>query len=55
MHHPAVFLRVRPGNEAALRCYGAAGFQRLSANDEQVFNLGQPVAYVWMRQADRPK
>ena len=48
--HPAVFLRVRPGNEPALRCYAAAGFERLNPDDEQVFNVGQPVAYVWMRQ-----
>ena len=52
VRHPAVFLRVRPGNTPALRCYAAAGFERLSPDDEQTFNAGQPIAYVWMRQRD---
>ena len=44
-----VYLRVRPGNEVAVRCYGAAGFTRLTTSDEQRLNVGQPAVYVWMR------
>lgn len=44
-----VYLRVRPGNDIAVRCYGAAGFTRLATSDEQRFNVGQPVGYIWMR------
>jgi len=46
--HPNVFLRVRPGNDAAVACYRAAGFQRLGPDVEQQWNQGQPVAYLWM-------
>jgi ribosomal protein S18 acetylase RimI-like enzyme len=46
--HPAVFLRVRPDNEPALRCYAAAGFRRVSPEDEAAWNEHQPVAYAWM-------
>lgn len=44
-----VYLRVRPGNDVAVRCYGAAGFTRLDTAHEQRCNVGQPVDYVWMR------
>lgn len=47
-----VFLRVRPGNDRAVRCYLGAGFVRLAVDEEQQFNVGQPVEYLWMRQAD---
>lgn len=46
--HPAVFLRVRPDNEAALRCYAAAGFRRVGPDNEAAWNEHQPVAYAWM-------
>lgn len=48
-----VYVRVRPGNDVAVRCYAAAGFTRLSTSDEQRCNVGQPVEYVWMRHAVR--
>jgi ribosomal protein S18 acetylase RimI-like enzyme len=44
-----VWLRVVPGNEPALRAYAGVGFARASQEDEEAFNRGQPVAYVWMR------
>jgi ribosomal-protein-alanine N-acetyltransferase len=46
--HPFVALRVHPGNEAARRCYAAAGFERATAREEDEWNHGQPVAFVWM-------
>lgn len=45
---PTVFLRLRPDNVAALRCYLAAGYARLSPEDELEWNKGQPVEYAWM-------
>lgn len=47
-HHATVAMRVRPENLAAQRCYTAAGFSRASPTDEDAWNDGQPVAYVWM-------
>ena len=44
-----VFARVVPENRAAIRCYEAAGFDRVPAGDEQRYNRGQPRSYVWMR------
>jgi [ribosomal protein S18]-alanine N-acetyltransferase len=46
--HPVVFLRIRPGNEAALRCYAGCGFVRVSAADEAEWNRAQPTPYLWM-------
>jgi len=46
--YPVVFLRVHPGNAAALRCYAAAGLTRVPPADEAAFNVGQPVAYAWL-------
>lgn len=46
--HPSVIMRVRPGNDAAVACYTAAGFQRLDPSAELEWNEGQPVAYLWM-------
>jgi ribosomal protein S18 acetylase RimI-like enzyme len=48
---PQVFLRVRPGNRAALRSYAAAGFTPASTADQEEWNRGQPVAYTWMTYA----
>jgi [ribosomal protein S18]-alanine N-acetyltransferase len=45
--HPRVILRVHPGNIAAQRCYAAAGFQPVEA-DQAAWNAGQPVRYVWL-------
>jgi ribosomal protein S18 acetylase RimI-like enzyme len=47
--YPDVFLRVAPGNEAALACYRAAGFTRLDPDTEAEWNQGQPTPYLWMR------
>jgi len=46
--HHVVFLRVRPDNGAALRCYAAAGFRRVAPEEETGWNTHQPVAYVWL-------
>ena len=48
-HRPHVAMRVAPGNEAALRSYAAAGFERVAPGLEQEWNQGQPVAFVWLR------
>jgi ribosomal protein S18 acetylase RimI-like enzyme len=45
----AAFVRVAPGNAAALACYDRAGFTRVSEPEERGFNLGQPLAYMWLR------
>jgi ribosomal protein S18 acetylase RimI-like enzyme len=42
------FLRVVPGNLAAIGCYSQAGFIPVSEADARIFNHGQPVEYVWM-------
>ncbi len=47
-HYPLIALRVHSRNEAAIRCYGRAGFERASSADEAAWNAGQPVDYVWM-------
>ena len=46
--HPFVALRVHPGNEAARRCYAAAGFARVTPGEEAEWNRGQPIAFMWM-------
>jgi [ribosomal protein S18]-alanine N-acetyltransferase len=51
LRHPRVFLRVHPGNVAALRCYGAAGFESVGADQAAIWNAGQPVDYVWLSPA----
>ena len=43
-----VTLRVHSRNDVAIRCYHAAGFERVSAAEEIEWNKGQPVVYVWM-------
>lgn len=42
------WLRVVPGNTAAISCYRAAGFVRAPAELEARFNIGQRQPYVWM-------
>jgi ribosomal protein S18 acetylase RimI-like enzyme len=49
--YPAVFMRVRPDNAPALRCYAAAGYVRVPPADEAAFNRGQPSAYAWLAYA----
>ena len=49
--YPRVFLRVHPGNAAALRCYAAAGFEPVEPDQAAVWNIGQPVDYVWLSPA----
>jgi ribosomal protein S18 acetylase RimI-like enzyme len=46
--HDDVFMRVHPDNEAALRCYAAVGFTRVSAEQEASWNAPQPIRYVWL-------
>jgi [ribosomal protein S18]-alanine N-acetyltransferase len=46
--YPDVFMRVHPANAPALRCYAAAGFSRVSAEQEACWNAPQPVRYVWL-------
>jgi ribosomal protein S18 acetylase RimI-like enzyme len=50
--HPTVFLRLHPGNDAALACYRAAGFTRLDPDTERDWNQAQPTSYLWL--AHRP-
>ena len=49
--HPRVFLRVHPGNIAALRCYDAAGFEPVGPDQAAIWNVGQPVEYIWLSPA----
>lgn len=51
LRHPRVFLRVHPGNIAALRCYAAAGFEPVEPDQASAWNTGQPIDYVWLRPA----
>ncbi|MEO3815991.1 GNAT family N-acetyltransferase [Plantactinospora sp. B24E8] len=46
--YPSVLLRVHPDNHAALRCYAAARFTRVSPEQEAEWNAPQPVPYVWL-------
>jgi hypothetical protein len=48
LRHPRVFLRVHPGNTAALRCYAAAGFDPVGPDQAAAWNTGQPFDYVWL-------
>jgi [ribosomal protein S18]-alanine N-acetyltransferase len=51
VRHPRVFLRVHPGNIAALRCYTAAGFKPVESDQAAIWNTGQPVDYIWLSPA----
>ncbi|GAA1927784.1 hypothetical protein GCM10009837_61520 [Streptomyces durmitorensis] len=46
-----IFMRVHPGNSAALRCYRAAGFRPVDPALAAEWNAPQPVSYVWLRHA----
>ncbi len=47
-------VRVRPNNGRALRCYAGADFHRVSAEQEALYNAGQPVEYVWLSRTIDP-
>ncbi|MDF9816980.1 GNAT family N-acetyltransferase [Streptomyces sp. SPB162] len=51
--HSAVFLRVHPGNDRALRCYLTTGFTPVDARLAESWNALQPVPYLWL-QHDAP-
>jgi ribosomal protein S18 acetylase RimI-like enzyme len=46
--YPRAFLRVVPDNHIAMSCYLRAGFTLLSPAEQQSFNRGQPLEYLWM-------
>lgn len=48
-HYRDVFLRVRPDNVAARRCYEKAGYRPVDPESEQQWNIGQPLPYAWYR------
>jgi ribosomal protein S18 acetylase RimI-like enzyme len=45
----SVWVRVVPGNQAAIRCYSGAGFQPVSVNEQAALNSVQPRTYIWLR------
>jgi ribosomal protein S18 acetylase RimI-like enzyme len=47
--YPRVFLRVHPRNTAAQRCYAAAGCIPVGPHQAAEWNVGQPIAYLWLR------
>lgn len=48
---PTAFIRVVPENGVVVRCYRCCGFVDVSPAEQARFNLGQPVAYLWLRSA----
>lgn len=52
--YPYAFLRVFPENRAGIACYLKSGFEQVCPADQQRFNQGQPVDYLWMRYALQP-
>lgn len=44
-----IFMRVHPGNAAALRCYRGAGFLPVDPALAAEWNAPQPVSYAWLR------
>ena len=52
--YPYAFLRVFPENRAGIACYLKSGFAQVSPAEQQRFNQGQPVDYLWMRYALQP-
>jgi ribosomal protein S18 acetylase RimI-like enzyme len=46
--YPRAFLRVVPDNRIAIACYLRAGFTAVIKADQQTFNRGQPIEYLWM-------
>jgi len=47
------FVRVLPGNAAALACYRGAGFTRVPEAEERRFTAPQPTRYLWLRRRVR--
>jgi ribosomal protein S18 acetylase RimI-like enzyme len=47
--YPTAFLRVFPNNHIALACYQRAGFSLVSPAEQQQYNQGQPIEYVWLQ------
>ncbi|MET8509708.1 GNAT family N-acetyltransferase [Streptomyces sp. NPDC004787] len=47
--YPGIYMRVPPGNSAALRCYTKAGFRPVDEESAASWNRSQPVEYVWLR------
>lgn len=45
--YPDVYLRVRPDNVAARRCYANAGYRQVDPALQQQWNIGQPLSYAW--------
>jgi ribosomal protein S18 acetylase RimI-like enzyme len=52
--YPDAFVRVVPENAAAIACYRRAEFLPVSAVEQQQFNQGQPVEYLWMQRELNP-
>jgi ribosomal protein S18 acetylase RimI-like enzyme len=56
-HNAAVkhaFLRVRPGNAQAIRCYEGTGFRSVPSELASAYNAQQPIAYAWLRRTIVP-
>lgn len=49
--YPRTFLRVFPDNHVAIACYRRVGFTPVSLTEQETFNRGQSVEYVWVRYA----
>lgn len=43
-----VFMRVRPNNVQAIRCYEGAHFRRVPSEQETLYNVDQAINYIWM-------
>ncbi|MFF8512809.1 GNAT family N-acetyltransferase [Streptomyces sp. NPDC015492] len=50
----SVFLRVHPDNDRALKCWLSAGFVPVGSRLAAEWNTGQPVYYLWLRNAPSP-
>ena len=46
---PYAFMRVFPENGVAIACYRNAGFSPVPESDQQQYNRGQPLDYVWLQ------
>jgi ribosomal protein S18 acetylase RimI-like enzyme len=46
--YPTAFIRVVPENIPAIYCYRRSGFVEVTPEEQQRFNQGQPVAYLWL-------
>lgn len=43
------FVRVVPENRVAIACYRRSGFSPVSEEEQQRYNQGQPVEYLWLQ------